>query len=161
MSFLSKLLGRSSQARTPAPVAGKPKFPVRDVGCGEFRFHIVGESNYQESIGAAAVEAGLDKSGRRVISCFLMPEPDNPHDRDAVAVMAVGHGCVGYIPQYQAGRRYAEMWSAHTIRLHNNDRVLAGCSGLIVGGPPDKFYGVVLDLDPDYLDSIGRRRGKR
>jgi hypothetical protein len=109
-------------------------------GDGEFEFPVVGESRHQRLLERLC--GGRHRSSaRHHCTAMLVPEPDNPHDVNAVAVMIEGRD-VGYLPRYMAS--------------HLNDALqevgaeTAECEAIIVGGwhrdhGDDGYFGVKLD----------------
>jgi hypothetical protein len=91
---------------------------------GEFRFEVVGESHYQTEL--ERIVGGPTKEGaHHKCVATLTPEPDNPHDPQAVCVSV--DGCkVGYL-----SRHWARKFNA---ALASNGYARAECNALIVGG---------------------------
>jgi len=94
------------------------------VGDGEFKFPIVGESHYQaalEKIAGKRSEEGTD------LQCcaVLTAEPDNPYDKNAVAIL-IGGTKVGYLSRDVAGDFRSALEHAGVGR--------AACAAVIVGG---------------------------
>jgi hypothetical protein len=131
MSLLSFLFGRRpAEARSLA-------------GDGLFRVEVVGESHYQavlEEICGGHTEKGV----RHDCVAMLVPEPENPHDRNAIRVDINGR-TVGYLSRadavgYRDGLNLAGA-AIHPLR----------CRAVIRGGwkRPDGlgYFGVMLDLD--------------
>ena len=58
-------------------------------------FDIIGETNYQAELESIAGPKTADGAGVQV-SAFLMPEPENPYDSNAVAVI-ISDKTVGYL----------------------------------------------------------------
>lgn len=111
MSWREKLgLGQRESAGTPPPPAD---IPADAEAVGRWRnVKVVGESNYQDALWAAA---GVENTGQRVaVECIaeLVPEPDNPHDPKAIMVRVNGQ-CVGYLSRGVA-RRYGKRVRAMT-----------------------------------------------
>ena len=130
---------------------------AEDVGCGSFDTQVVGESQYQAAIARAAAASTERADGYPVIFVGLVREPDNKFDSNAVQVHASSIGVVGYLERSRAAE-----WAPFLDRLARKGEH-AACRAIIIGGPERKreSYGVVLDLDQDYLDSSGRRKGNR
>lgn len=108
---------------------------------GGSNFEIVGESHYQPALNRLA-GGKTEESAQIPVEVFLVAEPDNPYDPDAVKVEINGQK-VGHISKQ------------HTQSFHNITRSLgisrAKCTGMIVGGwlRPDGdegSFGVKLDL---------------
>jgi hypothetical protein len=96
--------------------------------------NVAGESHYQEALRAIAGSGEV----RLAVESQLVPEPDNPHDPNAVRVEIEG-AKVGYLP-----RALAAAWSARLAELAARRRVGA-CEATIVGGA-DTPLGVFLRL---------------
>lgn len=111
---------------------------VQIEGNGEFSFEIVGESHYQDAL--EAICGGKTKNSiERYCVAYLLPEPDNPYDRNAVAV---------YINGLQVG--YIDRQSARHMSKAMNGRVTT-LDAVIVGGwrrmnGDEGSFGVKLDL---------------
>jgi hypothetical protein len=112
-------------------------------GEGEFEFEIVGESHYQDALNRIAgpkTEEGVEW----YCEAELRPEPSNPHDINAVAVMI--HGLkVGYL-----AREDAMAWNRALANTGRPDAPTL-VDAVIVGGwqRPDGregSFGVKLDL---------------
>jgi len=106
---------------------------------GEFDLAVVGESHYQKALDEIC--GGKTEEGhQRNIEAQLIPEPKNPHDKNAVRVEIAGQ-TVGYLSQGKA-LRYAEAFGPKTV---------TACGALITGGWKRKdsegSYGVSLDLN--------------
>lgn len=114
---------------------------------------VVGESHRQESLRELFTQVQ-----DRWLSAFLMPEPFNPYDSNAVSVMAIGSlhtneqtgeldgdvFQVGYL-----GRDQAQLVSHKLIVLLENDAYVPVVCKL-VGGTPDKpMLGVVARAKTD------------
>lgn len=102
-----------------------------------FRFEIVGESFYQDELDRIA--GGKTEEGHNLkVEAELVPEPNNPKDRNAVAVRIQG-ATVGYLPRHRAEQ---------FLDLYPNG---GWCRAAIRGGwagrrGEDGHYGVKLDL---------------
>ena len=105
--------------------------------CGGGRVRVAGVSQSQDILRALG---GWRQS--RVVTALLVPQPDNPHDANAIAVYVASRGArtslaehVGYIP-----RDLAAEYAADFARLR--DVATGGyCNATIVGGFP-LFDGV-------------------
>jgi len=105
------------------------------------RVRVAGVSHYQEELLALVGETGAGRV-RHQSSATLEPEPDNPHDPEAVKVLLEGRH-VGYMSREDA-RRYGP--AVRLLREH--DRVRA-CDAFIGGRGPDATtdnLGVFLEL---------------
>lgn len=106
---------------------------------------VVGESHYQAAL--------LDLTGRRVakswedgiaVRASLVPEPENPYDRNAVVITVSGRP-VGYLPRAEAAK-----YQPSLLKLWHRGQ-LGSCAGTIVGGGA-KSYGIWLRIaEPDIL----------
>lgn len=117
--------------------ASKPPEPVRIEGEGKFDFDIVGESYYQDAL--SRICGGKREDGHEhYCTAHLVAEPDNPYDRNAVAVYIEGHK-VGHIPRAAAPRM------AKSLRGQT-----AAVDAVIVGGwrraDDEGSFGVKLDI---------------
>jgi hypothetical protein len=128
MGFL-ELFRRSSRS-----AAGR-FFPLPDEGF----MRVVGESHYQEALKRLRGSCRPGTEGRPSFPVTLIPEPDNPYDEHAVAVMsAVGR--IGYLPREDA-RRYGPTLQA----LQRDGYAGASCRALLNGGKRDRpSFGVTL-----------------
>ncbi len=106
---------------------------------------IVGESNYQKHIVAISELVGRDK-----FAIYLVPEPSNKYDKNAVAVFA-GGACIGYIR-----RDSAAYWQQKVLEGHQRQELLVGTA--VVRSASGHMYGVFGDihhpLNPALLASI-------
>jgi hypothetical protein len=99
---------------------------------------VVGESNYQDTL--LQLSALFETVGRieRTFVVKLVPEPDNPFDPNAVAVMTEGDAKVGYL-----SRAVAKSYQKH---LREQKEVVT-CPAKLTGGEPGKpSIGIVLDF---------------
>ncbi|WP_395543271.1 HIRAN domain-containing protein [Neotabrizicola sp. sgz301269] len=112
-------------------------------GEGDFEFEIVGESHYQDAL---EVIAGRKEEEGKWLECeaTLRAEPDNPYDKNAVAVF-IRQKKVGYL-----SRADALAWKIALERRGYVGQDVT-CDAVIVGGWKNKsgdegHYGVKLDL---------------
>lgn len=115
-------------------------------GTGRYDFDIVGESHYQDTLEDVCGGRSEDAADHDTLA-ILIPQPDNPHDRNAVRVVMLVDDemeTVGYLSRDQAvpyHQRMAQMGLS---------RRLAGCRAKIVGGwegpRGSGHFGVKLDL---------------
>jgi HIRAN domain len=76
----------------------------------------------------------------------LVREPDNPKDRDAIAVHAQGGGKLGYLTRENA-HRYGQVFES----LEKRGYEAAACPAMLTGGGGES-YGVVLAISaPGYV----------
>lgn len=100
--FLSRLFGGDKEkaeptpARRTAPVASAPgrEVPV------SFRedLEVSGEAYYRDGIGEIFRSLGRTEGGVTMQTAYLVPEPKNKYDRNAVRVVVLGEQ-VGHVPQ--------------------------------------------------------------
>lgn len=132
----------TTSPRTP-PAAARPRQTTahRWPSLGEFNFPVVGESFYQGPLAALARQHGT----RNTFPVLLVLDNDNPHDPQAVAVMAQGER-LGHLSRQDA-RSYRRRLAA--LRL---SELPATCDAQLIGGPtstdPARSYGLLLDLKP-------------
>jgi hypothetical protein len=106
---------------------------------GEYSPAVVGESHRQETIKRIAEELSDDQSRGAIAE--LVPQPDNPHDRNAVAVMINGD-LIGYLAREEA----AEYSRPLQTRRRSQPST---CRVFITGGRAGRSsYGVVIDGIP-------------
>lgn len=131
MGLLSKLFG----SRDPYPVP-----TGRNVDCvlfdGDSEMGVVGESHYQKAL--RTTWDACNETGRtRRVDCYavLQPQPNNPHDPNAVAVWSVPGGLSGHLSRADAKRwhqRIADAWQregkpiAVRARIHSRDGQVFG-----------------------------------
>lgn len=104
------------------------------------REEVVGEAYNPEQM--QRVVAGLQGQLNAALSAWLMPEPNNSHDPNAVVVWVFG-GKVGYLP-----RELASRWGPVLGRLRGRYGVHAACQAAV--DPPSQSnrgeFGVVVWL---------------
>jgi hypothetical protein len=111
----------------------------------EGRVPVVGESHYQPALGRLAngAEVGADFSRHLQVVAILVPEPENPHDNNAVRVDVAtdtGTATVGYLSRHEA-----PAYQAALLALRN-EGYAGTCPGRITGGGRHRFYGMYLHL---------------
>ncbi|GAA5210514.1 HIRAN domain-containing protein [Microbacterium kyungheense] len=102
--FLSKLFGgdKTKMEPTPAPRA-QPSSPASapgrevPIGFGE-DLEVSGEAYYRDGIGKIFRSLGRPEGGVTMQTAWLIPEPDNKYDPNAVRVVVMGEQ-VGHVPQ--------------------------------------------------------------
>ena len=137
----SEANGGYRAARQPAQDAfavtpGRMQLALFD-GDGDFDMECVGEANYQ-----AALKATLAQGGRE-LPCILRPEPENPHDSKAVAVLT-SHGTVAYLP-----REAASEWHDRVVAAWRREGGPVGVMGRIYQGR-DGICGIWLDWPTEF-----------
>jgi hypothetical protein len=108
---------------------------------GEEFVHVVGVSHYQPAL-TSITGRPAGEEVRFETRATLVPEPDNPHDPNAVAVH-IGGQLVGYLARDEAPR-----WKEIVDTLAAHDH-LAACEVMIAGRGPDSGtsnLGVFLRL---------------
>lgn len=144
MSFWSSLFGGKRD---------EPERPGNSLiwlaGNDEFDFEIVGESNYQANL-EAICGGRTDEEADHLCIAFLVPEPHNQYDSNAVRVdLTEGDDAepraVGYLSRANAEDYHARMADLRLARR------VACCRALVVGGwdrggRGKGHFGVKLDL---------------
>jgi hypothetical protein len=142
MGFLDRVLGRTARPHAAGDhpnIVGATQLKGRDT------LEVVGESHYQDALWRLAGGLSVDRV-RCAVMAVLVPEPDNPHDSNAVKVL-IEDRLVGYLSRedavvYLPGLR-------HLMAFYNSP---IGLMGQIVGGGPREgglgMLGVFLDHNP-------------
>lgn len=122
----------------PAVAAG---LQVEFDGDGDYETDVVGESHYQDAL--SEICGGKTEAGHeRECQATLKPEPENPHDANAVGVWIEGRK-VGHLARSMAVGFSDAMRKRGVAELT--------CGAVIVGGWARKsgtgHFGVRLDLD--------------
>jgi len=133
MGFLNRLLARRETASSrPANLLALP--------ADNFQ-RVVGESHCQEVLQAISRQTAPGPEGRPSFAAALIPEPQNPYDRDAIAVHCAA-GRVGYL-----SREDAQAFKRVLRHVTESGYDGVSCVGILNGGTRDKpNYGVVLTL---------------
>ena len=143
MQFLRHLLGKASTSTAsvfPRTSSDATLYP------GTETLEVVGESHYQETLWALVGGTRAERVRHETIA-LLVPEPDNPYDRNAIQVLIDGQ-LVGYL-----GREDAAAYRPGLLRLMQSsvDGNVALKAAICGGGQrPDGRgrLGVFLDHDP-------------
>lgn len=147
MGFLDRLRGKPQQQSST--------FSALALHAGG-TLSIVGESHRQDALARVAVDAtdaepylaelegraqGIARKEpeRKWFRAALIREPDNPHDRNAVAVHATGYGLVGYLD-----RETAIDYHPVFDELDRQGLKIGACPAMLTGGGAGKSWGVVL-----------------
>lgn len=156
MSWLQTLLFGTKQPRDAVDIAdagptahlarvvSQSASSVRYVqGPGAYEYDIVGESYYQDAL-AQIAGPKTPEGHEHFCRAELRPEPNNPHDRDAVGVLIEGRK-VGHL-----ARPDAAAYVAMLRRIGTPNRSYE-VDAKIIGGwlrrSGEGHYGVKLDLD--------------
>lgn len=117
--------------------------PAMNDGPGTFSYNVVGESHHNANLRRILRDAGMETGdgGEHFTQCFLLCEPKNQHDPNAVAVVIDGKR-VGYIPRVDA-----EELAPQLQGLAKAGQVL--CVQARIGWSDPAIIGVQLDLDFD------------
>jgi hypothetical protein len=105
--------------------------------------NVAGESHYQPALHELAPWDGREDLRHETVA-ELVPEPENPHDPDAVRVEIAGK-LVGYLPRASA-RDYKSL-----IAVYVRKRRRVTCDAMIAGrasGGEEAVLGVFLKLPP-------------
>jgi hypothetical protein len=117
---------------------------------GDDLVRVVGTSHYQDALLELSGRHG-DEELRVEKVAILRPEPDNPHDPDAIAVDIDGR-LVGYLAR-EENKRWKDVVTGHTI----------GCEAMIAGRGGTTGLGVFLRLPTptEARAQVGIRSGRR
>ncbi|WP_105243779.1 HIRAN domain-containing protein [Psychrobacter sp. Marseille-P5312] len=107
----------------------------------EFNTPIVGESNYQDALRKSFNEPNAFRKGESAfIDVDLTYEPNNPYDKNAVAVVST-YGTLGYLSKQDA-IRYRHLCEGERDTLSVRCKIYGGSKGL---------YGAWVDLNLEDL----------
>ena len=141
MGLLARLFGEKPAAEAATWQIAQP---VHVLG-GHTTLEVVGESYHQDHLWQQA-GGHTPERVRCEIVAELVPEPDNPHDRNAVQVLIRG-GCIGHL-----SRDDAAAYVGGVQRLRAEHGVSIGLRGVIVGGGQREgrlgMLGVFLEHEP-------------
>jgi hypothetical protein len=102
---------------------------------------VVGTSHHQDVLARIGGDA-LRRREHVAFTALLVPEPENAYDPHAIAVIAEGHGKVGYF-----GRRDALRYKALADALVQR-RAAGACEAYLTGGWNDEAsIGVRLEIE--------------
>ncbi len=126
--------------------------PTRRVEGKMVDLEIVGESAYQEHIRRVS-----DRARGGEFEILLRPEPRNPYDRNAVAVLADGKP-VGYLP-----RKMAVVWQPPILAANANGLAVTGVARAFGGHDGAPNLGVFGSATWPGLETppAGRRQGRK
>ena len=119
-------------------------------GPGTFAYDIVGESFHLDALQAIVTEEGLDldQPGELACQAFLLCEPDNPHDPNAVAVV-ISLRRVGHIPRDDAAELAPKLRELADSRVTEDRGGRVLCVQARIGWREPDRIGVRLDLETD------------
>jgi hypothetical protein len=138
----------SPSAWVPQPFVRTPRFGTVKATLydGSETLEVVGESHYQDTLWDIVGGVRLERVRYETLA-LLLPDPENPVDKNALTVLVDGM-CVGFLSRQDAVRYRLGLLKlmgaspTHLIALH----------GVVVGGGPRAdglgFLGVFLDHDP-------------
>lgn len=128
------LFSRKKQETKLAPLEGD----------GSFAFHAVGESHYMDAISSIIRSAPKDEQavGRVTKLAVLLPEPENPYDKRAIAIVIDGKK-VGHVPKTDLDLLH-EVVSEVKSMGYTYPAVQAALSWNATAGP--EVVGVFYDL---------------
>jgi hypothetical protein len=130
--FLKPPVGAAPPALTDRPQSSAIVSPLKErvlamraieVGRGRFDQAIVGESHYQHVLRRMKDEAFIAVGDTPIATFLLAREPENPHDRDAIAVLTDGGDVVGYLSREAANRLQP------TVLEHEERQEVLSCTG--------------------------------
>ena len=145
MGFFSKIFGKRKTNKALTDFSGH----------GTYLLDIVGESNYQSAL--EKICGGRTYEGHElIIEAVLVPEDDNPYDKNAIRVDISGK-TVGHLSRENAIQYRIKLEQA------GYSGIMAKCSAMITGGwdrgRGDKgHFGVKLDLQ---IEDRGQKNSKR
>lgn len=117
---------------------------AEELGCGEFTFHIVGESFCQDELRKIQKSVPRDAEGNIGFTVALIPEPDNKYDPNAIAVYAEKFSMVGHFAKEDAAKHIAAL-----KRLAKDGKV-GSCEAWLIGEDKQSL-GVLLDFKSENL----------
>jgi HIRAN domain len=130
--------------RKPANTEPEPQAVVISTG-GKFEVEVRGESFHQQTIsklvGASGNAQTDDDRRRATLRVWLRPEPENPHDPNAVLVAALSGHPLGHLPR--------ELCASYQDVLNEvGDRARIWCEACAFGRRVEGRwnYGIWLDL---------------
>ncbi len=136
---------RDRSGRQPQPAAPSTESALAQLFAGDDDLEIVGEASYQDALWSICQGSQGDRIRHQVVA-VLVPEPQNPHDPNAIAVQIDGH-VVGYFC-----REDAALYGQGLQNLMARCAGYVALRGVVVGGGyyPDGpgRLGVWLDHDP-------------
>ena len=108
---------------------------------GKSDIPVAGTSHHQDVLARIAGDA-LRRGEHVAFTALLVPEPQNPHDPNAIAVIADGQGPVGYF-----GRRDAVRYRTMAEELRRREAI-GLCEAFLTGGWDDRAtIGVRLEIE--------------
>jgi len=112
---------------------------------GATEWHVVGTSYRQPALAKIAGKKKKEPADHEVVAA-IVPEPENEHDSNAVAVQVDGE-LVGYL-----SRGDAKKVQPLLLEMLKRDKVYAACRGRVIGGvkrsrKDETDYGVRLYFD--------------
>ena len=129
--------GGASSAAHNAPMTGAARIEL----FGKSDVPVAGTSHHQDVLARIAGDA-LRRGEHVAFTALLVPEPQNPHDPNAIAVIADGQGPVGYF-----GRRDAVRYRAMAEELQRREAI-GLCEAFLTGGWDDRAtIGVRLEIE--------------
>src|SRR5882724_3790422 len=88
---------------------------------------VVGEAGYQDELWSLCGGSPGDRIWHDIVA-VLIPEPENPHDANAISIL-IGGKRVGYLP-----RQIAAMYVSGLCQLMSRSGSDVALQGVIVGG---------------------------
>lgn len=140
-----KAVASPRQVSPPVPTATPAQIPFWEDD--NARTPIVGESHYQRELQSLCAERPSDRTWVKR-TAHLVPQDDNPYDKQAVAVLIAGT-LVGFLSKEDARRLRARLRTRHI------PGVTTGCDAIVKGGLPGRD-GKTLKYNVELLFDLSR-----
>lgn len=125
---------------------GRAKQPqVVPLAYGGGDLDVVGETRFVDNIAAIRKAAGVDPDERLEIDAWVVAEPTNPHDKNAVAIAVPLRGqahVVGYLPRAVAAKVAPIVVAAN--RRKQIPAISIEISDAFIGREGSKIYSVTV-----------------
>lgn len=109
---------------------------------GDNAIDVAGVEMYEDAVRKVAGRRPSDDDSReKNITVQLVREPDNPHDPNAVAVIAGAKGKIGYVPRELAAGMAKQL-----------DQAIKKYSGLVISAPAEVVADWYDEDDPQAVD---------
>jgi hypothetical protein len=108
-------------------MAKKPQMMILD-GDGSYPIEVVGESHYFKNLDAIAGAENDGDGVDLVRTAYMVPDPRNPNDRNAVRV-DIDEKIVGYLPRDLAAVLSPALLRAGLVAIQTQAHITAGFDG--------------------------------